>query len=257
MGFEMSQIAFTQASKGTFSYQEYREILKKIGSGLKRFHEAADLESFTILRHDVEFSVARAHKMALLEREQSVNSTFFFQTRSSAYNPFSIKNKTLIHKIKDLGHHVGLHLYVSHLAEGDWGQLEAELQTQKQIFEAGLGLDCDCFSFHRPPRWVLENRNDEICGLLNTYGASFFEFSDQPSHIKYIADSKHQWSYGHPLDDFAQNKVQILIHPDEWSEQGHDTKQNFASLIDEHRAEFGDTLDGETRHFSRYREELT
>ena len=155
-----------------------------------------------------------------------------------------------------LRHHVGLHLYVSHVEEGDWRSVTAELAAQKQIFETGLGIACARFSFHRPPAWTLENRQDEIAGVMNTYGASFFEFSSRPETIKYIADSKHQWSYGHPLDDFPQQKVQILIHPDEWSEDGGDIKDTFKALIDEHRAGFIETMDNETQRFSTYRGEL-
>lgn len=256
-GFKMLQAASEQETKAPFSHREYRQILKRIGPNLKDYPEAARADAFTILRHDVEFSVARAHTMGQIEQAQGIASTFFFQVCSSAYNPFSVRNRTLIHQIGDLGHRIGLHLYVSHVAKGAWDQLEAELRMQKQIFEAGLGLDCERFSFHRPPGWVLENRDDEIGGLLNTYGKSFFEFSDQPSRIKYIADSKHKWPYGHPLDDFAHCKAQILIHPDEWSEQGGDTKNNFGALIDENRAGFIETLDEETQVFSLHREELT
>lgn len=252
----MSKKSINEEARIEFTHVEYLEILQKIGLTLKDYTEAAESDTFTVLRHDVEFSVARAHEMALIEHQLGVTSTFFFQAVSSAYNPFSLINKNLITNIKNLGHRVGLHFYVTHVAAGDWHHLEKELGAQRLLFETGLGLDCDRFSFHRPPRWVLENQEDEITGLINAYGKSFFEFSDQPQHIKYIADSKHRWSYGHPLDAYPQEKVQILIHPDEWSVSGGNTKQNFAALIGEHHDAFIDTLDGESKHFGEYRDDL-
>jgi hypothetical protein len=252
----MTRPVSSNETPAAFSYHEYRQILEAVGPKLKDYSAARQAAAFTILRHDVEFSVSRAYRMARIEQEHGVCSSYFFQVLSSAYNPLSVENRTLIRRIRDMGHHVGLHLYVSHIEEGDWRSVTAELAAQKQIFETGLGIACARFSFHRPPAWTLENRQDEIAGVMNTYGASFFEFSPRPETIKYIADSKHQWSYGHPLDDFPQQKVQILIHPDEWSEDGGDIKDTFKALIDEHRAGFIETMDNETQRFSTYRGEL-
>ena len=81
-------------------------------------------------------------------------------------------------------------------------------------------MDCNYFSYHRPPKWVLENRNDEISGMINAYGPSFFEFSSNPKEIIYLADSQHKWTYGHPLDRLSSAKIQILTHPDEWTLNG-------------------------------------
>lgn len=250
------QVVSQQTSNAPFSYQEYREVLKKVRPPLKTFKQTLGLDAFTILRHDVEFSITRAHTMAQIEYGQQVSSTFFFQVCSSAYNPFSVQNAALIQDIKAMGHHIGLHFYVSLVPEGADDLMKTELQRQKKMFEAGLGVSCTCFSFHRPPPWVLEIRKDKIGGLLNAYGPSFFEFSKDPIKIKYIADSKHQWSYGHPLDTYSHRKLQILIHPDEWTEHGYDAKDNFGSLIEEHRDGFFDTLDSETNIFKDYREEL-
>ena len=120
---------------------------------------------------------------------------------------------------------------------------------------SGFGFGFDVFSFHRPPRWVLEIRDDIFCGAINAYGSSYFEFSDNPLQIKYIADSKHHWGYGHPMDALAFSKIQILIHPDEWTEKGEeDVNPFFNELIEEHQKEFIETLDSETKHFSEFKE---
>ena len=240
--------------KNSFSYNEYRLLLSQIKPRLVSFKKELP-DSFIILRHDVEFSVNRALDLAILEAKESVQSTFFFQVKSPAYNPFSHTNLKKIMHLKSLGHTIGLHFYVSHVVQNDKEGLVKEFEIQKSLFESGFGFGFDVFSFHRPPRWVLEIRDDIFCGAINAYGSSYFEFSDNPLQIKYIADSKHHWGYGHPMDALAFSKIQILVHPDEWTEKGEeDVNPFFNELIGEHQKEFIETLDSETKHFSEFKE---
>lgn len=238
-----------------FSWQEYGEILDLYSDRLKSFTEARGASEFVILRHDVEFNVARALKMAQIEKSRGVKSTFFFQVMSNAYNPFSIKNHDAIHIINNMGHSVGLHAYISHLDAPSSSILDKELKKQKNIFENGLEIDCLSFSFHRPPMWALEIRKDEMCNMINAYGPSFFELSRHPEHIKYVADSMHTWSYGHPLDNSERTKMQILVHPDEWSEDGDkNLVEFFNKLKNEHSLQFVNTLNDETKHYGKHKE---
>jgi hypothetical protein len=236
--------------KKNFTYEEYVEILNMYSGRFKSFEEAKNESKFVILRHDVEFSVARALKMAEIEHSNGVSSTFFFQVLSNAYNPFSKINHDAIQLIHKMGHSVGLHAYISHLNDGETSALVGELKKQKEIFEKGLEMDCLLFSFHRPPMWALKIREDEICSMLNAYGPSFFELNIQSEDIKYVADSKHNWFYGHPLDVGERRKIQILMHPDEWTENGdQNLVEFFNELKNEHNQEFLRTLRKETKHY--------
>ena len=171
---------------------------------------------------------------------------------NDAYNPFSKINHDAIQMIHKMGHSVGLHAYISHLDEGDLSALFGELKKQKEIFEKGLKMDCLCFSFHRPPMWVLKIREDQICGMFNAYGPSFFELSSYPEDIKYVSDSKHDWSYGHPLEVGERRKLQILAHPDEWTENGDQNLVEFFNQLKyEHEQEFIRTLSKETKHYAK------
>ena len=106
------------------------------------------------------------------------------------------------------------------------------------------------YCFHRPPPWTLEIREDQLEGLINAYGPSFFEYSSEPQHIRYIADSQHRWTYGHPLEVVDAPKIQLLFHPDEWTEIHCETQVTFfQGLIDEMRTEFIETLGEETKTF--------
>ena len=238
-------------TEAKFTLGEYLQIISLYSDRIKSFKEAIGVSEFVILRHDVEVSVARALKMARIERSKGVKATFFFQVMSNAYNPFSNVNRDAIQTIYKLGHSIGLHAYISHLREGDNDALNNELWRQKTMFECGLELECESFSFHRPPMWALEIREDKICNMLNAYGPSFFEFSNQPQKIKYMADSKHFWCYGHPFDHVNDRKIQILIHPDEWTDHGDVTLAEFFNkLKKDHELEFENTLSNEFKHYS-------
>ena len=126
----------------------------------------------------------------------------------------------------------------------DWRSLEKEIQSQRRIFEDGLEMHCDRFSFHRPPPWVLENRTDFIGGMLNMYGPSFFEYHRLPIHIKYIADSRHQWNYGDPYINHP--RIQLNMHVDEWSDK---ETNHWDNIKEEHAEEFINTLHSECTHY--------
>ena len=234
-----------------FSFTKYKKFLKFYSKRITNFSNALHKKKFVLLRHDIEFSISRALEIAKVEYELKVKSTFFFQVISQAYNPFSIENIKKIQKIKEMGHEIGLHLYISDLDKPDKAKLLRELKRQKLLFEKGFKMKCIVFSFHRPKTWILKLRNNKIGGLINAYGKSFFEFSPTPKKIIYLSDSNIKWKYGDPLDHISSKKVQILIHPDHWWLNGSkNIKNNFLKLEKEHHMEFKETLDNEMSNYS-------
>ncbi len=241
----------------SFSYKEYISIIKKYANRLKNIEDIDEDNPFVFIRHDVEFSPFRAYEMANIELNMNINTNYYFQTISNAYNATSIKNRNLIKSIKKMGHNIGLHLYVTHIKEGDWDTLLNSLSFQSNILEEIIEDNIDSFAFHRPPKWVLENRDNIIGGLTNLYGDKFFEYSDKPLQIKYLADSKHRWTFGHPLDENENfHKFQINMHPDEWTETGFAIYENFQSLLEENKFEFLQTLDSETKTFKEFKDKF-
>lgn len=62
-----------------------------------------------IWRHDVEFEPDLALKMAQIEHNEGVKSTYFFQLHSPYYNVMDPHYREVFHQIRNLGHCVGLH----------------------------------------------------------------------------------------------------------------------------------------------------
>ena len=76
----------------SFSYKEYISIINKFRSRLKNIVDIDVSNPFAFIRHDVEFSPLRAYKMANIELKMNINTNYYFQTISNAYNVCSIKN---------------------------------------------------------------------------------------------------------------------------------------------------------------------
>lgn len=247
-------------------YDLYRQILsdiKKSGK-LMDYSDAREVNEFVILRHDVEFSMERAYKMAQIENEEQVSSTYFVQISNNAYNAFSDRNKKRIAEIKDMGHVIGLHYHL----EGETDPLKVRdgIRDQLRIMSELLGFPVERFSIHRPIRQVYYNMIP-IEGVINAYSSEYFTLLDADSdgnidetklEVKYIADSRHQWNYGYPDQETLKKykKIQLLIHPDFWSEEGLDAEHNFRKMIRENSYEFINTLNSECHHFSQYKEKI-
>ena len=138
-----------------FNYNEYKNIIKLIRSHLPivDFSEVTDdTKKFCILRHDIEFSIDRAYELAKIEKDLGVISTYTVQLRNNTYNALSEKNIDLIRKIRDLGHHIGLHQNPP-LMKLD--KLANYIMADIQILEHFYGFGVDRFAFHRPKKEYL------------------------------------------------------------------------------------------------------
>lgn len=242
-----------------FSHKEFNHIIKlmKESGKLCNFIEAKERDEFIILRHDVEFSVDRAFKMASIEKKQEVASTYFFQVTNNSYNLFSKQNMEKVYMIKNMGHEIGLHFH--HDGDESLKNLKEKIIKQKQIFELFYEIPIMYFSIHRPTKHMLK-MNLKMDGMLNTYDNRFFSYSDdiniQVPLIKYISDARHRWNYSLEPNEktfMSYKKIQVLIHPYSWTEEGYNNADNFQTLIQENMVQFMDTIENECTHFTNVR----
>jgi len=237
-----------------FSYNEFRNLINMVQQHLPiiDYKDVKDnTKKFCILRHDIEFSIDRAYKLAKIEKELGVTSTYTVQVRNNTYNALSEKNINLISKIRDLGHHIGLHQNPPSSMKLD--TLKDYIMRDINILEDSYGFEIGRFAFHRPKKEYL-NCYVELENKINCYDKKFFHFfEERPESLEilYLADSNHKWKYGYPLDfDFSKiNKLQLLTHPFSWSKNGGDNYGNFVSLIRERNDELVNSMNTETNTF--------
>ena len=243
-----------------FSYAEYRNIITLVKHNLPimDFSEVNDeVDSFCVLRHDIEFSVDKALEMARIEHDDlGVHSTYTVQLRNNTYTALSQKNIEAIQEIESMGHYIGLHQNPPTMGDDE---LIDYILKDIETLEHYYGFEVDRFAFHRcGSNPTLLEKYVYVPGKINCYAEDFFHYfsGDKPEELRvhYLADSNHQWKYGHPFNidywDIPQ-KMQLLTHPFSWSEDGYDNISNFTKLIRERNNELIKSMDSETSTFPK------
>ena len=241
-----------------FSYSEYKNIITLVKHNLQIMDFSDVNEStpcFCVLRHDVEFSIDRALNIARIEaHDLGVSSTYTVQLRNNTYNALSQKNIEIVQEIRNLGHSIGLHQNPPVLGNDE---LIEYIQKDIETLEHYYDFEVDRFAFHRcGSNPELLERYIKVPNKINCYAKEFFHYfqGKKPKKLKvhYLADSNHQWKYGHPMQIDYQSypsKMQLLTHPFSWTEEGYENINNFAKLIKERNEEMLWDMETENRAF--------
>jgi len=239
-----------------FSHDEYISIINHISSFLPivDFSMAKHYDKYAVIRHDIEFSPYRALDIAKIEEKLGIVSTYFFQITNNCYNTLSSENLNIIKEIHELGHNIGAHINTSYINKVNTKKLTTIIKDDLNTLSTYTNIDIDAFSFHRPTKGQLECYL-EIEGKINAYNRQFFQYYDNTPDtqldVTYLADSNHQWKYGHPLEtDFTNiNKLQLNTHPFSWTKYGFDNINNFKGLVAEKNEELINSINNEIKNF--------
>ena len=205
-----------------FSYNEYRNIITLIKNNLPivDFSEVTEkTEKFCVLRHDIEFSIDRAYELAKVENELGVTSTYTVQIRNNTYNALSEKNIELVRKIKDLGHHIGLHQNPPLM---DVDKLKTYVSTDIQMLEYYYGFYIDRFKNPDDFTFVFVGSIDEsiFYSYINKYLSSIPKTNRQESWVD-VGKSFPIKSINTTVYKGIEPKSFVYLGfggPDEWSE---------------------------------------
>ncbi len=208
-----------------FTYSGYEKLIegvKKQGFSICSYHDHEKAAKPCILRHDVDYSTEEALKMALVEHEMGVASTYFVLISSPFYNVFAKSTKEEIVRIKDLGHEIGLHFDEMNY-EGDI-DVPSLIKMECDTLSAALGFPIKSVSMHRPSKATLA-ANYVIDGVVNSYGEVFFR------EFKYVSDSRRRWRED-PFEAIKKNdKMHILTHAFWYGETEKTIEQTVAEFV--------------------------
>ncbi len=189
----------------------YRNFLTILKNNDYEFVSFAGLNAATrqiVIRHDIDFDCELAYKMALIENEMGIQTSYFFLASSQSYNIASERDQSYVNRIRELGHTISLHFDpVMHSSDFIKGFL-----AEVHFFESLFNVKVEIISLHRPNDFF-RNSNQPIGGIQHTYQKKYFK------DVKYFADSTAVWRFGHPFnsEEFAKKKsLHILIHPIWW-----------------------------------------
>ncbi|MCX4371460.1 MAG: hypothetical protein OSJ58_06445 [Dysosmobacter sp.] len=209
-----------------FCYQSYKALLallKESGYAFRNYHNYKDAPRCAILRHDIDFSLARAVRLAELEQDAGVSATYFVLLRTDFYNPASKAGTAALQRIQSLGHEIGLHF-----DEKAYGQtLTSGKIIQNIIKECGLlsallETPVSSVSMHRPSKAALE-ADYQIPGIVNSYGKTFFH------EFKYLSDSRRCWR--EPVEDIVRSEAYDRLHILTHAFWYHDIEQDISQTV--------------------------
>ncbi len=192
-----------------FTYRDYRALiglLRDNGYAFSSYVNYPGTGKCVILRHDIDYSLEQAVKLARLEKELGVRSTYFVLLSSDFYNPASSSSYRNLHELLDLGHNIGLHFDETAYDYDRFG-IDYYIRKEARILSDLIDVNINSFSLHRPNHFSLETEI-RIPGLINSYGEEFFH------GFKYLSDSRRRWreSVEEIIEKGEFEKLHILTH---------------------------------------------
>ncbi len=160
-----------------------------------------------ILRHDVDRFAAQAKKLAIIENENNIKSSYYFRIPSS-WSP------QIIEYIYSLGHEIGLHYECLDKARGNLDKaaefLQEDLNKIRQI------APVNTISMHGNPLTKFDNRD-----IWKKYNLSDFSLSGEVylsmdfEKVMYYSDTGRTWEENKfNIKDFIpKNKKSIISKP--------------------------------------------
>lgn len=204
-----------------FTYDYYAECLQlgqKAGYHYlpcKHFQWVKNYDKTIVLRHDIDFSVENALKMARIEFELGIPATYFVRLHAKQYNPLEYKTFRLIKAIEDLGHEIALH----HEPDFAYNFHDPIEYTKREIESFNLLFDTriEGISTHEPARRGIMVNEENIKQFPIKYESYFPVFTKD---MKYISDSGCRWREGDMKVwlEKGQEKLYVNTHPFWWFE---------------------------------------
>lgn len=199
------------------NYEKIVQLAISKGFSFIKHNDVFKLERKDVIwRHDVEFSPDVALKMAEIEANNGVQSTYFFQLHSEYYNLLERYFSDKLLKIKELGHEIGLHFDAHYYNINSEGELDRYITQDKQYFEYVFDLKLNTFSFHNTNSFILSCTKEKYGGLINVY-SDFLKMNYQ-----YCTDSTGFWRFEvleDVLNDPNVQHLHVLTHDAMWSDE--------------------------------------
>jgi hypothetical protein len=116
-----------------FTYNNYRNILQLAKSKyiFRNYTNFKPDEPYLLWRHDVDYSMHSALKLALMEAEENILATYFLYLHSELYNLLEGEITEIVRKIISMGHHIGLHFDCAYYSIENEPELENYLAIEK------------------------------------------------------------------------------------------------------------------------------
>lgn len=201
-----------------FTYDKYRDVITTATERFRsvnfgEWEEVTTDEPLLLLRHDVDLSLTRADKMARVEHDLGISSTYMIMGDSLLYSLEDDHSRERCRQLVELGHEVGLHYNRSKWDEtASEDAIAKDVEQQADMLAAATGEPVQSISYHSPEKHLLYGPS-HLYGYVNAYSESLMD--------EYISDSGGSWYEGDPRPVIRSHEgdlLQILVHPVWWGE---------------------------------------
>ncbi len=201
-----------------FTVEHYVQLIKaaKENYSFVGYNDFDKNTKFVIWRHDIDFSPHRALRLAEIEKEEGVRTTYFIHLHNEFYNIFEKKIFDIIKKIIYIGHDIGIHFDTHFYDINTEEAIENNLHKEKNILQELFDVPIHSFSFHNTNAFIMSCRKWKYAGLVNAY-AEYFQ-----KDVTYCSDSNGYWRYQRMHDVIIRGNAQrlhLLTHPEWWQEE--------------------------------------
>ncbi|MDD4767830.1 MAG: hypothetical protein PHF87_09705 [Desulfotomaculaceae bacterium] len=160
-----------------------------------------------VLRHDVDRKINSALKIAELENDLGVTSTYYFRY------PYTFK-PGIIENISRLGHETGYHYETLSKSNGDYAKALAlfinELEEMRKVCPVNTICMHGCALSRHDNRdiWKIYDFRD-----FSIIGEAYLSFAQD---VRYFTDTGRSWDSKHNIRDFmnGQNKGELINNTD-------------------------------------------
>jgi hypothetical protein len=184
-----------------------------------------------ILRHDVDRKPKRALRMAKIESEMGIRSSYYFRSTKGSFRPDIMK------EIEGMGHEVGYHYEVLVRANGDAEKAVVLFEEDLKSFREYVEIKTICS--HGSPLSKIDSRDLWVEKSYSNYGIAG-DASVSVTGVIYLSDTGGRWgskanirdNVGDSIDSILVNSTHELIellkndfninayiscHPERWS----------------------------------------
>ena len=214
-----------------FTEEGYSRLIHKARDHWRFESFGTDCDSPHVLwRHDIDISAHRALRLAKIEAEHNVRTTYFFLLGSEFYNCHEPGVRNIIRQIVGLGHDLGLHFDFGNYDVSCIESLEHYVAFEKGILAELAGAEPVAISYHNPTTNLsLSFDQPYLSGLVNTYGKPVRET------YQYVSDSNGYWRFQRLVDVLEErehDRLHVLTHPAWWTPEAMAPRERITRAVD-------------------------
>lgn len=183
-----------------FTFAKFRELCGALSSSgyelltVRDYLQGNEQKRFVILRHDIDVKPERGLKMAEIEKEHGIRSTYYIRMTEEVFKPI------IIRRIAEMGHEIGYHYETLDKAKGDKNRAIEIFKKELTKLREVCYVDTICAHGNSLTSWDNRNLwneyNFEDYGIIGeAYRSINFE------NILYLSDTGRTWGTKYKVKD--------------------------------------------------------